>query len=119
MARAKLMLMDKVKASSVLEVVVAMVIIVLVFGLAMMIYTNVTGMSLSGQKIKAQAILQEKLLYAEKERYPVNKSMDTAGFRIEQQVGVYGPDTLLNMISLAAYDGNQQKLAIMQKLISR
>ncbi len=119
MARSKLILSDKVGASSILEVVVAMVIIVVVFGLAMMIYTNVMRMSLSEQKIKAQGILQEKLIQAEHEKNPVNKSLDTAGLHIEQQVDVYVNDTLVNKISLTAYDGNQQKIAMLHKLIPR
>ena len=43
----------KIMASTILEVIVAMVIIVVVFGIAMMIYTNVLRMSLSVKKIQA------------------------------------------------------------------
>lgn len=102
-----------------LEVVVAMVIIIVVFGLALMIYTNVMRMFLSEQKIKPQAVLQEKLMQAEREKNPVNKSLDTAGLHIEQQVDVYANDTLLNRVSLIAYDGNRQKIAGLQKLIPK
>jgi len=38
MAGAKLMYNDKVKASTIIEVIISMVIIVVVFGIAMMIY---------------------------------------------------------------------------------
>jgi Tfp pilus assembly protein PilV len=119
MAGRKMILNGKLKGSSVLEVVVAMVIIVIVFGLAMIIYANVTPMSLSGQKIKAQAILQEKLLDVEQERYPAGKSIDTAGLHIEQKIEACNRDTMLNVINLAAYDGNQQKIAVLQKLIPK
>ena len=56
----------KIMASTILEVIVAMVIIVVVFGIAMMIYTNVLRMSLSVKKIQAQAILKETLYNIEK-----------------------------------------------------
>jgi Tfp pilus assembly protein PilE len=117
MAGAKLMYNDKVKASTIIEVIVSMVIIVVVFGIAMMIYTNVTRMSLSAQKIKAQAILQEELISAEQTKGFSNKSTDTANLRIEQEVLPFNTDTLLSVIHLTAYDLNQGKITELQKLI--
>jgi hypothetical protein len=40
----------KLSASNILEVIVSMVIIVIVFGIAMMIYSNVLRFSLSAKK---------------------------------------------------------------------
>jgi len=117
MAGAELIYKDKVKASTIVEVIVSMVIIVVVFGIAMMIYTNVTRMSLSAQKIKAQAILQEELISAEQTKAFSNKSIDTADLRIEQEVAPFNNDTLLSVIHLTAYDLNQNKITELQKLI--
>jgi len=109
----------KVQASTIVEVIVSMVIIVVVFGIAMMIYTNVTRMSLSAQKIKAQAILREELISTEQTKSFSNKSMDTVDLRIEREVAPFNNDTLLNVIHLTAYDLNQNKITEVQKLIIR
>ena len=119
MAGTKLVFYSKVKASGLLEVVVAMVVIVMVFGLAMMIYANVTRMSLPVPKFKAQAILQEKLIEAEQNKNIESLAIDTAGFHIEQQVSPYNGDTLLNKIGLTAYDVNHQEVAALQKIVGR
>jgi Tfp pilus assembly protein PilV len=117
MAGTKLSGNAKIKASSILEVIVAMVIIFVVFGMGMMIYANVTRSSLSAQKIQARAILLEELNKAEQSRAPSARSMDTAGFRVEQEVAPYPDDTLLSVIHLTAYDGNQNKISELQKVI--
>ncbi|OKS87281.1 hypothetical protein RG47T_2740 [Mucilaginibacter polytrichastri] len=50
------------QASSILEVVIAMVIIVFVIGIALMILSNVLRLSLSVKQVKANAILQQELI---------------------------------------------------------
>jgi Tfp pilus assembly protein PilE len=117
MVGTKLIYQEKVKASTIIEVIVSMVIIVVVFGIAMMIYTNVTRLSLSAQKIKAQAILQEELISAEQTKAFSNRSIDTADLRIKQEVTPFNNDTLLNVIHLTAYDLNQNKITELQKLV--
>jgi len=117
MAGAKLIYKDKVEASTIVEVIVSMVIIVVVFGIAMMIYANVTRMSLSAQKIKAQAILQQELISTEQTKAFSNKSIDTADLHIEQSVAPFNNDTSLSVIHLTAYDLNQNKITELQKLI--
>ena len=117
MAAAKLIYQDKVKASTIVDVIVSMVIIVVVFGIAMIIYANVTRMSLSSQKIKAQAILQKELISTEQTKTFSNKSIDTADLRIEQEVVPFNNDTLLSVIHLTAYDLNQNEVTELKKLI--
>ena len=110
-------LKSSVRASTILEVVVSMVIIVVVFGIAMMIYTNVTRMSLSAKKIRAQALLQETMLVAEHTSVNVTQTINKDDFRIEEEVKPYHENVALTDIHLAAYDQNQQKIAELQKII--
>lgn len=117
MAGRKLNIQTRVRASSILEVVISMVIIVLVFGIAMMIYTNVSRLSLSVKKIRAQALLRETLIRAEQIPYQANRSLTIGDFRIEQEVNPFEADTSLNQIHLTAYDANQQKIAELKKII--
>jgi hypothetical protein len=117
MAGSKLKIQTRVKASTILEVVVSMVIIILVFGIAMMIYANVLRMSLSVKKIKAQAILQETLIKLEQVPATSNLSFSVDDFRVEQEIKPYNNDSGLTEIHLTAYDDNQQKIAELQKVI--
>lgn len=115
----KKLIKTKVAASTILEVVIAMVIIILVFGIAMMIYTNVLRMSLSAKKIQAQAILQETLFNAEKTNNYASQSTIIGDFRIEEEVKSFGGDTTLKEIHLTAFDGNQQQITELQKVIRK
>jgi Tfp pilus assembly protein PilE len=118
MDRNKLNIQGKVKASTILEVVVSMVIIILVFGIAMMIYSNVLRLSLSVKKIKAQAILQEILLREEQVAEHSTQSITVDDLRIEQEVKPYNEDSHLTEIHLTAYDANNQKITELQKVMS-
>jgi Tfp pilus assembly protein PilE len=107
----------RVKASTILEVIISMIVIVIVFGIAMMIYTNVLRLSLSAKKMRAQALLQETLLKAEQTSGNTNQSFTIDDFRIEQEAGPYNNETDLTAMHLTAYDQNQQKIAELQKVI--
>jgi Tfp pilus assembly protein PilE len=108
----------KVQASSILEVVVSMVIMVIVFGIAMMIYTNVIRFSLSAKKLKAEALLQQAMLTAEQHPEAATTTSTTVNdFRIEQEVKPYEGGAGLTIVRLTAYDQNQQQIAQLQKVI--
>jgi hypothetical protein len=109
----------KVAASTILEVIIAMVIIILIFGIAMMIYTNVLRMSLSVKKIQAQAVLKETLFNVEKTNNYAPQSINKGDFRIEEEVKSFNGDTTLREIHLSAFDSNQQQITELQKVISR
>ncbi|MFI5161255.1 MAG: hypothetical protein ACHQHN_08250 [Sphingobacteriales bacterium] len=110
-------LKNAVKGSTILEVVVSMVIIVIVFGIAMMIFTNVMRLSLSAKKIRAQALLQEAMFTAEHNTANTTETLTAGDFRIEQEVKPYPENNALTLIHLTAYDQNQLKIAECQKLI--
>ena len=100
-----------------MEVVVSMIIIVVVFGIAMMIYTNVLRLSLSAKKLRAQMILNQTMFNAENNPSNTTKTLTIGDFRIEQEVKPYTNDNDLIDIHLTAYDQNQQKVAELEKII--
>ncbi|MDF2432860.1 MAG: hypothetical protein JWP44_2491 [Mucilaginibacter sp.] len=110
-------LIVKIKASTILEVIVSMVIIVIVFGIAMMIYTNVLRLSLSAKKLRAQDLLQETMFTVEHSAANTIKTFDVDDFRIEQEVKPYLQNSSLTDIHLTVYDQNQQKIAELEKVI--
>jgi len=117
MAGSKLTLKTTVKASTIMEVLIAMILIIAVFGIAMMIFTNVLNSSLSVKKIRAQAILQEALITAEKADNNVSQSISVDDFRIEQEIKPYNDNAALIDVRLTAFDQNQQKIAELEKVI--
>lgn len=117
MAGNKVTYSTKVKASTIVEVLIAMVIIVVVFGIAMMIYANVTQSSLSVKKIKAEAILNEYLQNAEKSTGNTTRSFTVDSLSIQQTIKSYNTEKKLVEVDLVAYDANQQKVAELHKVI--
>jgi type II secretory pathway pseudopilin PulG len=117
MAGVKLIHNGRVKASTILEVIISMVIILLVFTIAMMISANVMRSSLSAKKISAQATLHELLIKAEQSKNLTSQTLTVDDLRIEQKIDpdINYPD--LWNIHLIAYDINQEKITELQKLI--
>ena len=110
-------LKSRVEASGILEVVISMVVIVVVFGIAIMIYTNILRGSLTVKKIKAQALLKEILIKDEQQLNNTTQFLTLQNFRIEQEVEPFGDDAKLAVIRLSAYDQNQQEIAELLKVI--
>ena len=117
MAGSKIGYRLRVKASSILEVLIAMIIILLVFGIAMMISANVLRSSLSVNKIKAQALLHELLMKAEQTKENTTQTFTLNGFRLEQEINVTALNKNLMEIHLTAYDENQEKVGELQTLL--
>jgi Tfp pilus assembly protein PilV len=108
----------KLPGSTLMEVVIAMVIIILVFGIAMIIYTNVTRLSLSARKVRAAAILQDLLLQANNRKDNSDRSIRVEEFRIEQKITRFQNEPGLSEIELTAFGENQEQVAQLQQIIS-
>jgi len=105
----------RVRASSLVEVVISMVIIVVVFGVAMMIMANITKGSLSLKKIQAQAILKKVLINEEGQAELTDKTLSIDGVAVEQKVKPYGEG--LSEVHLTAYDDNNEKITEVRKVV--
>lgn len=106
MAGGKLRSGKRLHASTILEVVVALVMIALVFGLAMTIFANVMRSSLSSREQRAQAILSGLLLDMAQQKNLENASFSVDSLRILQEVKPYekAPD-LLEVHLIASSNG--------------
>jgi Tfp pilus assembly protein PilV len=117
MARLKLIAKQKIPASSLPEVVVSMVIIVVVLALAMSIFAQVSRTSLSVRKVKAQAILNEIALNTIRaEERPQNTTFTAGGFRIVQE-RTAGDESGTIILRLTAFD-RQDSVANLQQIIT-
>jgi Tfp pilus assembly protein PilV len=117
MAGTQLKYNSRVAGSSILEVIISMIIILLVFGIAMMIATNVTRSSLSVKKLSAQALLQELLLKAEQNKENDSQTFTLDNFSVEQEIKPYAGDPDLLVIRLTAYDSHHDTVARLEKVI--
>jgi len=104
------------KASTLLEVVVSMVLIVVVFTIALTIYTNVLKLSLSARKLRARAVLSELALRADSGSTANSQSIKEWGLRVEQQVSGYQGKAGLQQVSLTAYEEGGQALDSVKKI---
>ena len=117
MLRVKLSIKSKLAASSIIEVLISMVVIMVVFGIAMMIYANIVQSSLSVTKIRAQAILNQTLQADETSANSSSTTFTVDNLNIEQTVKNYNNEPNLTEIDLAAYDANGQQLITLHKVI--
>jgi hypothetical protein len=107
----------KLPASTILEVIIAMVIMVVVFGIAMMIYTNILRFSLSAKKIRAEAALQDILLQAEQSGIIPSEPIRAGSFSITADSKPVDEEPDLISLHLTAYDDNQENVAEVQEIM--
>jgi hypothetical protein len=107
----------KIKASSLIEVVVAMVIMVITFGVGMMIYHNILRSGINLQKVKA-----EHLLYKVTEKTIESKSFFDEDFiegalLVRKKVGSYQNNASLLLLELQVFTKEEKLLAESNVLI--
>jgi hypothetical protein len=105
----------RLKASSILEVVVSMVIIIMVLGISLMIYTNVMRQSLSSRRLKAQFLLHQQLLKVKPDAVDMTLTIDD--WQIEQKVSIYEEGSPLIQVHLIAFDVDHYQIAEVRKVI--
>src|ERR1700712_559441 len=104
------------RASTILEVLVSLIVFVVVFSIAMGIFANVQRLSLSAKKLRAQAVLKEWLLKAAQHPEVSKQTIEDKGFTIEKNITNYRDNATLYRISLAAYDGKGEKIAELNQI---
>ena len=92
-----------------------MVIIVMVLGISLMIYSNVVRQSLSARQLKAQFLLQQAMLKAEIGTLEETQVIDE--WQITQDIKAYETGTRLMSVHLSAYDDNHTLIAEAFKII--
>jgi Tfp pilus assembly protein PilV len=106
---------QRIAASSILEVVVSMVIIVMVLGISLMIYSNVVRQSLSARQLKAQFLLQQTLLKVDNGSLEQTEVVDQ--WQINREIKPYEADTRLILVHLTAYDEQHNLIAEIRKVM--
>lgn len=120
MAGDKITKKGMLEAATITEVVIALVIIVVVFGMAMMIFANVTQQAISTKKIRATAVLRNILLKTNQSLQLPQEPFNQDGFRIIPIIKPVENEPGLSELYLTAYDENQQEITkIAEIMISK
>ena len=107
----------KLQASTILEVVISMVIIVFVIGIALMILSNVLRLSLSVKQLKANSILQQEMNKANTLGSVNDEVLQINNWRVEK---IFKPSSFgasLLEADFAIYDQNNVKITELKSMI--
>lgn len=108
----------RIKASSLIETIVGLMVIVLVFGIAMTVYVNVMKNSTSLAELKASQRLEEIAVETRANKSFFNESFEEEGIKIEKTIGKYQNKEGLILLELLAKDPAERKLAERKEIIS-
>jgi hypothetical protein len=92
----------KLKASSLVEVTTAMVLVILIFGIALMIFFNVTSSSLTLQKLKYKVELQHYAQETIFQRSFLSDEIELGNITIIKHVETYQGDPNLVLLHFRA-----------------
>jgi hypothetical protein len=114
-----LMALDrKVQASTIPEVLTAMILITIIFMLAMTIYGNLVRTMFTAKKMKAEAIVQKRLTTEFERADALSEYSELVDdFTIEQKLKTFDGEQPLTEVSLTAFDSNGKELICLKGLI--
>ncbi len=105
------------KASTLLETLVAMVIIMLCFSIGTMVYVNVITSENMVQKVHANIVLQNLALKIKNENEFLDSEMEMDDFFIKRKINNYQFSDNLIHLSLLAYQKNGKLVASHNEII--
>ena len=105
------------KASTIIESIVAMTIIMIGFGIALLIFLNINKSDNAFQKFKAQIILGEFAANVKKEINPLSDQEQVGDIMIIQTILDYPGYMGVKQLNLEAYDRQGKKIAMRKELI--
>lgn len=97
----------KLKSATLIEAIVAMVIIMAVFGLAMMIYVNVINSSVSARHVRIGLILKKAAEDTVASKRFFDEAFEEGGFAISKSVSKYDNVETLIRLRLEIVDGGK------------
>jgi len=110
----------RLKASSLIEVIIAMVVIVVIFSTAMMIFSNVLLSSPSARKLRARATLKDALVLAEGSGGATDSTYQAGELTVERRYSAYPAAPALYLLRISVLGtGAQDSIAVLRKVVSR
>jgi len=109
---------SRLKADSLLEVVIAAVLVVVIFGIAMMVYSNVLRTSRPVKQVRAAAILKSMAIRFEQQRDTLLADTAIEGLTIIRRITPSGTKGTADL-QLLARGAAGDTLAVFNKVILR
>ncbi len=111
-------LKHKIKAATLMESLIAMVIIVLCLGVGTMIYTNVLNSDKQRIQLKAIGLLNRMAEHAKIEKNYLDSEQRLDDWNLKKTVEKYDQTENLYRLSIAAFDTTGHLIAIRNELIT-
>lgn len=108
----------KIKAATLIESLIAMVIIVLSLGVGTMIYVNVLNSDKQRLQLKAIGVLNRMAEQAKMEKNYLDAEQQLEGWNIKKTVDKYDQTENLYQLSITAFDTAGHLIAIRNELIT-
>ena len=107
----------KLKASTLIESLIAMVIIVVCVGIATTIYVNVLDSDKQRQKLKAALLLDDIAIKTKAGKNFLDEEMTIENWKIKKTVGRYKDYSNLYQFTLKVIDSENKRIALRNELI--
>lgn len=111
------LLVKKIQASTLIEVITAMIIIMIIFGIAMMIFTNIN--TTSNTKLKLFAGMHIDKVYEEtiKENSFFDEDYQVESIKIEKKIMPYKNNDNIIILQFIAFDNKGKELLNKKELV--
>lgn len=105
-------------AATLVEVLIALVLVMLAFGLGLTTYSTVLSSSGNEQRLQARMVLEEIMLHTKAQQLWVDQTVNHGQLRIEQTLAPYaGENDGLQTLTLTAYNQHDKQLAQCKALV--
>jgi len=111
MDRKSIKLYFRFSGSTILEVVVSMVIISLVLGISLGIFTNIQRSSPSSKKIQVEAILNDEKIHLQGNVDTTSSTYTLHGYKIVRTWLILPDNSSLKVLDLKGFDKNDSLIA--------
>jgi len=108
---------DRVKASTLVESLIAMVIMVVCLGVGTMIYTNVLDSDKQRNKLKAMLLIKKESMEIRSEKNFLDAEKQIGDWIIQRTVEKYDQTENIYKLALSVIDPNKKIIAVHNELI--
>jgi|CXWL01.1.fsa_nt_gi hypothetical protein len=108
----------KIKAATLIESLIAMVIVMLCFGISTTVYINVISSGNQIQKLKSELILKKVAMETKKEHLFLDEEITLDEITVRKKITPYNGLKNLSQINLQAYNSNEKLLSEYNELVS-
>ena len=118
MALLKQKLKTKLKGSTLIESLVALILVMLAMGIAATVFTNVMSFSNYNAQSRAVILLNRISMETKKDKMYLDGTLTDKEFVIEKRVSPYNNSRDLSVLWLKAYDKKEKLIAERKELFS-